>query len=450
MPEWDDKKTYTEIRYRVNDPKKYDEIKRSTITDGVVMLYGRLKGTEDWEIQALRFSKEDFTLTEAKKWLKDHPDMLKDELMGKTWSLDGLTGALRLLRLPRLQGQEAGGYSAWGIPPGLTLGIDQMTCELDTSRIKETDEMMTIPAVFTKEGVQNKGYKPKDEVKRAAPFANGIPFVLDHLDNWDLDKWLDFARFRGYTSGAHYVEDGAKISGEVNIYKTDKNKDMLKAIKDGKKRDVSIEYLFSKDDKAGEFNGNKYDYTERDIYILALANVDKGACSIEDGCGLGMNREGKKGEKPMEENENQAGIDSIGDLSLEALADKNKPVAELTKAYESLEADHKKLDDEHNKLVEDNKTVVAERDAYKTEKDEAEKKEKDALTKELIEKDSKRKEDYEKGEMSLDELKERLELVNDLTNSASGDKQLKGAGGDGKPDSGGPTKWDSNEKKWVN
>lgn len=65
----------TEHAARIDDPKKYDKIRRdpdpNKFGKGVAVIWGVLKdGTT--EVQALRFDSSKFTVAEAKEWLKDH------------------------------------------------------------------------------------------------------------------------------------------------------------------------------------------------------------------------------------------------------------------------------------------------------------------------------------------------------------------------------------------
>lgn len=57
---------------RVRDPKDFDTCRRKKLTDGIDIIYCRLKNSTSWEIQAYRFDSKKFTVTQAKKWLKDH------------------------------------------------------------------------------------------------------------------------------------------------------------------------------------------------------------------------------------------------------------------------------------------------------------------------------------------------------------------------------------------
>lgn len=91
--------TDNEIRHRIKEPSNFSSFKSFMLKKDkprVRALYGKVKGTSKWEIQSLRFPKEDgWTMGSAKKWVKDHGDSLKgwedtleysspDEEMGAT------------------------------------------------------------------------------------------------------------------------------------------------------------------------------------------------------------------------------------------------------------------------------------------------------------------------------------------------------------------------------
>jgi len=76
---WDE--TDSEIRHRVRDPENFEKFRSIKIKKDkpkVNAIYGKLKGKDEWQIQALRFPKEDgWTMESAKAWVKDHPDIVK-------------------------------------------------------------------------------------------------------------------------------------------------------------------------------------------------------------------------------------------------------------------------------------------------------------------------------------------------------------------------------------
>ena len=60
-------------RYRVQDPDKYDKFRVKQITTGVQITYGRVKGSDRWEIQNYIFEKKFFkTSGIVKQWLDKH------------------------------------------------------------------------------------------------------------------------------------------------------------------------------------------------------------------------------------------------------------------------------------------------------------------------------------------------------------------------------------------
>jgi hypothetical protein len=69
--------TENEIRYRVRDPGQFDDYGRKEIAPGVALLLGHNKQSGEWEVQAIRFDKQNFTLAQAEAWVRDHPDVTK-------------------------------------------------------------------------------------------------------------------------------------------------------------------------------------------------------------------------------------------------------------------------------------------------------------------------------------------------------------------------------------
>jgi hypothetical protein len=68
--------TPNELRYRLREPDSFSDFRRKKISRGVSLLFGKLRNRDDWEIQSLRFSRKDFTLADAQKWIKNHPDLI--------------------------------------------------------------------------------------------------------------------------------------------------------------------------------------------------------------------------------------------------------------------------------------------------------------------------------------------------------------------------------------
>ena len=75
MPGFDE--TDEEIRYRVRDPDNYDDYGTKDIGNGVQLVFGHNKESGNWEVQSVRFDRENFTVEQAKQWVDDHPEALE-------------------------------------------------------------------------------------------------------------------------------------------------------------------------------------------------------------------------------------------------------------------------------------------------------------------------------------------------------------------------------------
>lgn len=94
-PGWDDKPEYAEIRYRLKDPDLFKTCRRKALPKHdkkprIFALYcQRTKNSTQWEMQSLRFLKEDdWTLAKAKQWVKDHPDIIKTNVLKEEKDMD--------------------------------------------------------------------------------------------------------------------------------------------------------------------------------------------------------------------------------------------------------------------------------------------------------------------------------------------------------------------------
>jgi len=82
--EWEEKgweETENEIRHRLRDPDLFDKFRYMTLQKSpkVNAVIGKLKGSKEWKLQALRFPKSaGWSIESAKKWVKDHPDVRKE------------------------------------------------------------------------------------------------------------------------------------------------------------------------------------------------------------------------------------------------------------------------------------------------------------------------------------------------------------------------------------
>ena len=82
---------------RMRDPGDFEQLKTKSITDGITIIVGKLKGEKTTTAQAYRFDKDKFTASEAKGWLKDHDlkemtfEAAKKETASTVFSMDEST-----------------------------------------------------------------------------------------------------------------------------------------------------------------------------------------------------------------------------------------------------------------------------------------------------------------------------------------------------------------------
>lgn len=69
--------TPKELRYRIRDPSLFDQFSRKSIAKGVSILIGHNPSIKKWEIQALRFDRDVFTIEEARRWVKEHKSVIR-------------------------------------------------------------------------------------------------------------------------------------------------------------------------------------------------------------------------------------------------------------------------------------------------------------------------------------------------------------------------------------
>jgi hypothetical protein len=74
MPGFEDKEGWSELKYRVRPPGDFegDTFRRKALGKGVSAIMGKLSDGGEWAVQALRFDKDEWTMEQAKAWVKEH------------------------------------------------------------------------------------------------------------------------------------------------------------------------------------------------------------------------------------------------------------------------------------------------------------------------------------------------------------------------------------------
>lgn len=126
------------------------------------------------------------------------------------------------------------------------------------------------------------GYRPAEELGDAETIKSviGIPIQLNHHLDYPDDPATDT---RVGSTGDQAEFDGTYLSNSLHI----QNEDAIRRIKDGSMSELSLAYSYDPDFKSsGEYEGQKYDFTMRNIRGQHLALVEKGragkSCCVED------------------------------------------------------------------------------------------------------------------------------------------------------------------------
>lgn len=140
------------------------------------------------------------------------------------------------------------------------------------------------------------GYRPAEELgdEETIRSVNGIPIQLNHhLDYPDKPA----KETRVGSTGDKAAFDGMYLSNSLHI----QDSDAINRIKDGSMKQLSLAYHYDPDFKSsGEWKGQKYDFTMRNIRGQHLALVEEGragpTCVVED--------HAFQGEKSMNDDKN--------------------------------------------------------------------------------------------------------------------------------------------------
>jgi hypothetical protein len=183
------------------------------------------------------------------------------------------------------------------------IGFD--TATLDAKILVDDDKYLVMPAVIASEIVHQYedgwAYKPAEDLEEMAKTANDIGAIpvkiLSHPDastNYLLVKQSDVY---GRAENFQYVKNliDAKthrpcrkgVRADIRWFKDRTPADIIEQIKTGTMHDVSIGFTFDREDIKGEFEGVKYDYTQRNLFLNHVAApIQAGRCPGPV-CGIG-------------------------------------------------------------------------------------------------------------------------------------------------------------------
>lgn len=220
--------------------------------------------------------------------VKITPDNVSIKLKGDEESEEGLQPEGEM-KAPEGEGEEEETIEEtteeYPMPPADSLATDAVSFTIDEDSITTTESgslvISDVPIakamVQFYEDTEGGVLKTPDEIKAMAPFLNGT-FITDGHPDKNRAKREDI---QGEARNPTFSDNTAFVDIEVT------GDSLVKDILDGKKRQVSIGFslnpLISDE---GEFEGAKYLWRQDGILVDHIAIVEKGRCSLNDGCGI--------------------------------------------------------------------------------------------------------------------------------------------------------------------
>lgn len=170
--------------------------------------------------------------------------------------------------------------------------------QVNMADIAETETSLSVPVVFTKEGIHNGLLKPYEEIKTTAKELVGKPVVIGHPNP---KRPVDLKRdpVTGEVESCNARDSDKSLHGRIRIDKTKTPQWLIQSIKAGTLRGGSLGYYGSTTDLGGFYMGKPYSGIERDLHWDHYAiGLQDGAAHVKDGCGLRFNSEGDDNEVP--------------------------------------------------------------------------------------------------------------------------------------------------------
>ena len=195
--------------------------------------------------------------------------------------------------------------------PQKRIAFDTIT--LTDKILVDDDHSLVMPAIIASEIVQQYedgyAYKPADELEKMAQIAQDIGSVpvkiLEHPGpetNYLLLKQSDVygkaENFR-FSKSLNDPKTGRPmrrgVTADIRWFKNRTPENVIAQTVDGTLRDVSIGFTFDAERTSGNWNGQDYDYVQRNIFLNHVAApIPKGRCAGPI-CGIGFDTSLKYG-----------------------------------------------------------------------------------------------------------------------------------------------------------
>lgn len=143
-----------------------------------------------------------------------------------------------------------------------------------------------IPTIFTREGVQNKSFKPWEELLKAEWTLDGAPVTLGHPPGHEPSLMHPEVIIGEVMSHSPNEEDRS-LNGSIGIWKDDPRSNwLIEELHLGLHRDGSVGFTTTLDIQSGLYYGEDFINIERDMFFDHFAvGINRGACPAPS-CGL--------------------------------------------------------------------------------------------------------------------------------------------------------------------
>lgn len=174
--------------------------------------------------------------------------------------------------------------------------IGTLTAELDATKIVKDDENeLVVPAILNRERVlkyaDGKAFRPGEEIEKSLFTLEGAWVTSEqHPANMILTRPDEITgQIKNVDLNVKGDEYGPYVAtGNIHLFKKRNSKEFIDSVKKGERKDVSVGFLFEKIDKKGTYNGEAYDYIQKNIlYNHVAAGVSQGRCSSPM-CGISV------------------------------------------------------------------------------------------------------------------------------------------------------------------
>ena len=159
-----------------------------------------------------------------------------------------------------------------------------------TTVLEDSEDFLVMPAILAREGVyqypEGKAYKPADELRDASWTADGA-WIVAHQHPITL-LVMNRDDIKGKVEKPEFSQDISGLRADLRFFKKLNSPQFLADIKTGKRKDVSIGFIYDYDPTPGDLNGERYDFVQRKLLIdHVAAGVPLGRCTSPF-CGIAV------------------------------------------------------------------------------------------------------------------------------------------------------------------